>query len=158
MSKPAEPVYVSTKAELAEVFGVNQQSVTRWSNAGAPKREPQGYRLRDWLAWWVDDRGYRNQHDDVSAAEADRRWKLARAERQERKNAVESGQVIPKAEANTDRMSIVTWAVGIFERAGSELTPKLAGKLTGKRLGQVKAIVDDYFRQVRERVAGNGKV
>ncbi len=56
------------------------------------------------------------------------------------------GILIEKAEADRARLAIVNWAVGIFDRAGSELAPQVAGKPARK----VKQIVTDYFNQIRD--------
>jgi hypothetical protein len=104
---------------------------------------------------WIRER-YGGDDTDAdepqSAREADRRFKLARAERAEMLVERERGRLIDAREATASRLDVVRWAVAVFERAGSEL----ASQVPGKKPAEVKRVVDAYFTKVRERASRNG--
>lgn len=50
-----KPGYVANQQDLAAAFGVAVQTVSLWSRRpDSPSKEADGYRLADWIAWYLD--------------------------------------------------------------------------------------------------------
>ncbi len=144
-----EPLYACSRVQLAAMLGVTERTVGRWLSDGAPKKAKRGYNLREWFAWWAANTGQTPDADGgTSAREADRRWKNARASREERKNQLEAGEVITMDEHKKSRMAVVDCFVGMCDSAGAELSTMLIGK--GPQ--EVRRIVDRYWKDRRREL------
>jgi len=135
-----------SQQDLAWVFGVSVQAVSKWLANGSPGRESGGYNLRAYHAWLKA----RAQPKDLKNDPA-HRLKLAQARREEKRLAQELGELISKQEAVTRELKIIRWTVGVMNRAGAEL----ASLVTGKRLGEVKRVVAKYFDERRREAVGD---
>lgn len=141
-------VFVHSHAQLAWIFGVAVKTIGVWVRDGAPPKTDRGYSLRDWFAWRAGRQvGQNNGHQDAGLA-ADRRLKEAKAQREEVKLARERDELIDAEESQRRRLGILKLCTGIMDRAGSELTPLVAGK----KPGEVKRIVARYFRDRRREI------
>lgn len=140
-------LFAKTRLELAWVFGVTQRTVRKWSEDGAPAKTKRGYDLQKWVAWRAE--GYSDVANRQRWLKAQRRFKEARADLEELKLDRERARLVPAELAQEQRLQILRWAVGVFERAGSELSSRLAGR----KPREVKKIVDDYFNDVRREAA-----
>ncbi len=65
----------------------------------------------------------------VSSREADRRYKQARAEREERKNQEEAGLLVTLEELKRNRLELIEWFVSVLEELPALLAPTIAGKV-----------------------------
>ncbi len=83
----------------------------------------------------------------------DVRLKTAKAEREELRLARDRGRVVPIEERDTDEIALVRWFVGVMERAGPELAPRIAGR----RTSDVKRICKAYFDAIRLEAVGKGR-
>lgn len=91
--------------------------------------------------------------DAPAMDEVDLRLRTAKAEREELRLARDRGQVVPIEERDTDEIALVRWFVGVMERAGPELAPRIAGR----RTADVKTICKAYFDALRLEAVGKGR-
>lgn len=96
---------------------------------------------------------FRLASDAPIADEVDLRLRTAKADREELRLARDRGQVVPIEERDTDEIALVRWFVGVMERAGPELAPRIAGR----RTSDVKRITKAYFDQIRLEAVGKGR-
>lgn len=82
--------------------------------------------------------------------DADLRLTTARARREELRLRREQGEVLDAQQVRKDRLRLMRWMKGVFDRAGSELS----SQLSGRNADQVKPIVDSYFLKVANEIAG----
>jgi len=143
-------LYARTRAELAWLFNVSQRTLRKWTEDGAPAKAKRGYDLQKWIAWRA--KGHSDDANRQRWLKAQRRFKEARADLEEIKLDRERGRLIEAEEAAARRLEILRWVVGVFERAGSEL----ASKLAGRKPAEIRRIVNDYFDQVRAEAVKTG--
>ena len=149
-----KPVYARNLEHLAWLLGIDRRTLYKWRDAGMPlRRTKHGYTLRPDILWIQGRQTAVSDQVREAIVDANLRHKVAQAQREERKNDLEAGKVIDAEKAAQERLGIIRWVVGIFDRAGSEL----ASKLAGKRPAEVRRIVKAYFDGIRERATRNGK-
>lgn len=137
----------ATQQELAWVFGVSVSTIRQWQHNGAPARGGDGFSLRAYYAWL---KARREDGPPNPTVQLDRRIKTARAEREELNLARERKQLIDKDVATANQVRFARLVIGMFNRAGSEL----ASRLAGKRPAAVKREVASYFDRLRREAAG----
>jgi len=140
-------VFVKTQPELAAVFGADdQRTIHRWLQRGAPAKTAKGYDLAAWVHWWAEYKGLgKGQSDSMSGADADRRYKLARATREELTARKMLGQLVNAKDVQADRLELVTCFASTLDRLPAELSSRLAGK----RPSEQRRIITEYCEAVR---------
>ena len=83
-----------------------------------------------------------------STREADRRYKLARAKREERKNQEEAGPLVPREELMRNRLELIKGLVGVLEGLPAAWAPEIAGKVWTIPAAQtvIRDRLDDHRR------------
>jgi len=142
-----DTVYVTSRARAAWLFGVDAATWTKWLHRGMPPRTPHGWDIRAVIAWRLGGCPNPGAEDGETTEEAKRRLAIAKANLAEQASRERGGELVEAAEARAREAELMRWAVSIFERAGSELASKLAGKSPSA----ARKVVDDYFRRVREK-------
>jgi len=145
-------IYLQTQEGAAHFACVNVRSLQRYVADGTYKRSKRGWPVHA-LIKRTKKEGIDSGSIGAAKGVADLRIKVARAERDERKNDTEKGLFISAAEAQEQRLAIIHWFVHVFDRAGSEL----ASKIMGKHPADVRRIVKDYFDDIRKQATQNDR-
>ena len=147
----ARAVYAATQAELAWVFDVSLSAVRLWAAQGAPPKGGRGYNLREWVMWRLARQAAPAiQPEGQTAAEADRRYKLARAAREEIRLRRDQGVVVDVDEARSKREGIIRWFLAAFEQIGPQLQITLAPQIGLKAARTVRQAAEEHVRQLRQ--------
>lgn len=152
-NRGSQAAFVESRVALARLFHVDARTITRWIGDSAPPKGAKGYDVPAWRAWAADRRGTATAHGE-SAAQADRRYQVARAGLKELELAKAAGTMILVADAERMHLEWIKWFIGCMERAGPELAPKVAGR----KFSEIKKVVTAYFNEIRnDRVAWMNK-
>ena len=144
-------LHAKSKEQLASVFRVSRKTVGQWLRRGAPVKGPAGYDLSAWVAW-RDEQLRPNEQDPETSADADRRYKIAKARREELRVGELEGKLIRKTTAARERIGLVRRFVGVLE----QLPANLQSRLAGKKPRQFRKIIEAEIARQRERLAGEG--
>ena len=106
--------------------------------------EPKEWDLRA-IARWQRKRWAKRTK---AIAGPDQRLKTAQAEREELRLGKEKGELVKANDVRLERLRLMRWMKGVFDRAGSELS----AALSGRKGSEVKAIVDEYFLKVADAI------
>ena len=117
---------------------------------GAPAKTAVGYDIALWMRW--HDEHMRDRSGDgadrESTRDADRRYKVARADREQRKAAEEAGRLITTRAAEDHWCDLCKCFVGLCDRAPSQLCVQL--ELKGRV--EIKRIMAQHFADVRREL------
>lgn len=136
---------VRTRGELARIFGVTVQGISRNLENGAPKKTAGGYDVAAWRSW----RESRSGTQEASGTEWRQRAAKAQALLREHELEVKLGHYVSRADAEAGRLELLRWFAAVLERAGSDLAVRVAGKSPR----EVKSIVQGYFDDLRAQAA-----
>lgn len=150
------PQHTVTKANYGQLVGrvrqITDRHATLW---GVPTLGPTvdlGAVAR-WTEAFLSDNAkalakLRSTDSGESRADAERRKISAQADREELRLQLERGRVVDRQQAENQRLEMVRWMVGVFERAPVDLYARLAAL----EKSEIRQAVDDYFTKVREEL------
>lgn len=145
--------FAPTLGATARWFEVSQQTISTWQAIeGCPQRTEEGYDLRAICRWQAqrDRRAATTVEGKESHEEADRRKKIADADRSEMARDRESGTLLLKTDHDADLMALIDSFVSGLEN----LPPKVVPLLTAARGHQeIDQILRDHIRALRIQLA-----
>ena len=138
--KKKGPFVVGSLAKVAAFWGITETTIKRdWKPAGMPGK-PKCWDLAA-IARWQRKRWAKRAK---ATAGPDHRLKVAQAAREELRLGKEQEKLVNANDVRLDRLRLVRWMKGIFDRAGSELSMQLSGR----KPPEVRRFVDEYFLKV----------
>lgn len=136
-------LYATSRGQLGWLFGVTEHAVKAWLAKGMPAKTERGYDVRDIIAWRF------GQSEDVEErASARRRLEVAKADLAELDRDSRRGQLVNRNDVKKQNIKRMRAFVTMLDSVGSEM----AGKIAGKRMAEVKKLLDAYAVQCRERL------
>ncbi len=141
--------------DVAEIFGVNKQTVTDWvKRNGCPRNRDKTYSLRDVMAWHLDWKLTRQAEELIGSAPNEEgardengvNWKQrkerADAQMQEAKLAQRLGKLVPLADVESREIELGVF----FKDTISGLGAKLAPMLYGQEISTIEQAINDEIR------------
>lgn len=131
----------------ADLFSITPQGVGRWASAGCPRNSDGTYDLRAVIAWRI---GKTASAPDGSELDALERWRSARAQREERRNAIERGDLMRTA----DVKAIFDILRDCLHAEATELinTIALDFALSGSAFGTLEKRRAEFLNSLNDRV------
>ena len=148
--------YAKSIPALAWFLRCNKTSICNYLNAGAPTKTKAGFNVQEWFQWMFDRQAESlKRPEDESAAEAERRLKIAKAGREELKLGHDKHNLVDASEAKRGREDIIRWFLAKLEQLGPTMQSKLAPAAGMKLARKARKAADDYVRRMRKE-AGSG--
>ena len=146
---------VSSK-DLREIFGISPKTLSRWGQAGCPKKERACWNLGEVIDWWIEEiyvPKFERENLDESLKNARQRYWKAKAEKEEINVALLKGNFIPK-----EKLAEI-WGSRIIEAKQGllNLADRLPPVLAGKSRKEIRKIVHDEVVCLAETYSRAGK-
>ena len=139
-----------TGSAVAELFGVTDRTIRNWRNEGMPEAANGKYKLHECFAWWLENINKPSSDKEEKARE---RYWAAKANREEHAVKMLIGESIARDQVEKEWCGRL---VEVIKGLDSQLSvfPSL---LSNKTADEIRALVDDYNRKLRENYAREGK-
>ena len=144
-------VILSTK-EVAEIFGVTQQSLSLWAGRGCPKQGHGKWDIAMVLQWWLDNL-YQSGDDTEEMAQAKLEYWQAKARNESVKADISEGKVIPVDEIK----KAWAWRVSEMSNGLGSLPMRLAPLIAQKNERETRSILDSEIWKIRDQFSRTGK-
>lgn len=122
MARAIEDIGACSQTAVAEVLGVNRNTVAKWGSRNCPRNTDGTYCLSAVFAWRLDDLSASGEASELAAEQdADspslERYRAARADLAEHELAVRRGELIPRDEM----MEVLRYCARVLRTAGEQL-------------------------------------
>ena len=127
----------------------SRTTIENWLREGAPPREPGGYDLVKWVAWWAA-RKERNAPPPAEAADTlwgddpDMRYKAARAESAELDLKTKKACLVPRQWAEERIAFWLRW----WRQHWQQLPAELPLRIVGKSPNELRDTIAEYCERV----------
>lgn len=151
--------FAGSAAAVAEWFGVSSPTVQQWlSQSDCPQRTEEGYDLRALCRWDARRRELRRNRIDGSDSgeagetkeEAERRLKIAQADKAERERDQATGLLLERTEHERILLALIDSFVSGLETLPARVTPLLTA---ARGHQEIMTILQDHIRSLRIQLA-----
>lgn len=141
-----------SSSDLAHIFAINVNTLTKWRRIGAPQAERGKWDLSEFLPWWLENI-YAASGEDADIGEIKKGYWRAKTRVEEVKAATLEEKYIPKEDVG----DVLSYQSSVFRQTLLAFSSRLSIILVGKNEKEIREILFDEAWTVLATISKNIK-